>query len=91
MNHPVQGSAADGQKLALALLWERREECPQAFPILVVHDEIVVECAAERAEEAKAWLVSAMVDGMNAIVNADEPRMSIEVEASVANSWAEKH
>jgi len=28
LNAPVQGTAADGLKLALALLWERRSECP---------------------------------------------------------------
>ena len=27
INHPVQGTAADGMKMALALLWERRDEC----------------------------------------------------------------
>jgi DNA polymerase-1 len=32
LNTPVQGTEADGAKLALALLWERRAECPGAFP-----------------------------------------------------------
>ena len=39
LNAPVQGSAADSLKLALALLWERRGECPGATPVLVCHDE----------------------------------------------------
>src|SRR5215210_3793577 len=56
LNAPVQGTAADGLKLALALLWEHRNECPVAVPILVCHDEVVVECNAERAREAKVWL-----------------------------------
>jgi DNA polymerase-1 len=43
-NFPMQGSCADGLKLALALLWERREECPGAAPVACVHDVIVVEC-----------------------------------------------
>ena len=30
LNAPVQGTGADGLKLALALLWERRDECPGA-------------------------------------------------------------
>jgi DNA polymerase-1 len=39
----VQGSGGDGIKQALGLLWQRRAECPGAFPILVIHDEIVIE------------------------------------------------
>jgi hypothetical protein len=45
-----QGTGADGLKLALALLWERREEAPGAFPVLAVHDEIVIECDEAKAE-----------------------------------------
>ena len=87
LNHPIQGTAADGQKLALALLWERRTECPHAFPVLVVHDEIVIECDEDKAEEARDWLVSAMEDGMNTAVNASEPHVPIEIEAAVSDSW----
>jgi DNA polymerase-1 len=50
LNTPVQGTEADGAKLALALLWERRGQCPGAFPVLFVHDEIVVECDQDQAD-----------------------------------------
>lgn len=53
LNAPVQGTAADGMKLAFALLWERREY-PGAVPILTVHNDIVVECDEEHAEKVKA-------------------------------------
>ena len=59
------------------------------MPILAVHDEIVVECDADKAEDTKAWLERAMVDGMDAVVNADEPRVPIEVEASVSETWGD--
>src|SRR5215216_2966269 len=59
LNAPVQGTGADGLKLALALLWERRSECQWAVPVLVCHDEVVVECYAEQAADAKAWLEKA--------------------------------
>jgi hypothetical protein len=75
LNAPVQGTAADGLKLALALLWERRAECPEAVPVLVCHDEIVVECEADKAEEGKEWLVQAMKDDMDAVVNVKGPRI----------------
>src|SRR5262249_9747809 len=64
LNTPVQGTGADGLKLALALLWERRHQCPDAFPVLAVHDEIVVEAEAEKSGTAVAWLKTAMVDAM---------------------------
>ncbi len=54
LNSPVQGTGADGLKLALALLHERRDECPSAVPVLVCYDEVVVECDAKQAADAKA-------------------------------------
>src|SRR5215213_8994014 len=82
-NFPIQGCCADGLKAALALLWERREECPGAVPVLAVHDEIVLECDEERAEEARAWLKAVMVEGMEEALNgpdADGLRVPVGVE-----------
>jgi hypothetical protein len=39
LNAPVQGTGADGLKLALALLWARRSECPGAVPVLVCQED----------------------------------------------------
>jgi DNA polymerase I len=90
LNAPVQGTGADGLKLALALLWERRNEYPGAVPVLVCHDEIVVECEAEQAAEAKVWLEKGMIEGMDAVVNGTgQARMPVEVEARIARSWRE--
>jgi len=90
LNAPVQGTAADGLKLALALLWERRGECPGAMPVLACHDEVVVECDSEQAGGAKTWLEKAMVDGMNVVLNnADELDAPVEVEGRTARSWGE--
>jgi DNA polymerase I len=86
LNAPIQGTGADGLKLALALLWERRDECPGSVPIIACHDEVVVECEADKAEEGKEWLVQAMKDGMDAVVNVMEPCILIEVEASVSKT-----
>jgi DNA polymerase-1 len=90
LNAPVQGTAADGLKLALALLWERRAECPGAVPVLVCHDEVVVECDAEKAANAQAWLEKAMIEGMETVLNGtDEVHVPVEVEARIARSWGE--
>jgi DNA polymerase-1 len=91
LNAPVQGSGTDGLKLALALLWECRDECPGAVPVLVCHDEVVVECDAEQAAEAKAWLEKAMIEGMEAVLNGtDEVYVPVEVEARIARSWGDE-
>jgi DNA polymerase I-like protein with 3'-5' exonuclease and polymerase domains len=74
----------------MALLWKRRDECAGAVPVLVCHDEIVVECDAELTTDAKAWLGRAMIEGMEADLNAtDEEGVPVEVEARIARSWVE--
>jgi DNA polymerase I-like protein with 3'-5' exonuclease and polymerase domains len=77
-------------KLALALLRECRDECPEAVLVLVCHDEAVVECDADKAEEAKEWLEKAMIEGMEADLHGtDEAGVPVEVEARIARSWEE--
>jgi DNA polymerase-1 len=84
LNTPVQGTGADGLKLALALLWERRDQAPGAVPVLAVHDEIVVEADADRADAATAWLKAAMTEAMAPLI---EP-VPVEVEVTVARTWS---
>jgi DNA polymerase-1 len=84
LNSPVQGTGADGLKLALALLHERRHECPKAFPVLAVHDEVVLEAPADKADEAAAWLKRCMVDAMAPLIDP----VPCEVETSVGPTWA---
>jgi DNA polymerase-1 len=84
LNSPVQGTEADGAKLAMALLWERRDQCPGAFPVLFGHDEIVVEADAGQAEAAAAWLKRAMLDGMSPLLDP----VPVAVEVQVGRTWA---
>jgi DNA polymerase-1 len=83
LNTPVQGSGADGLKLAMALLWERRDQVPCAFPVLAVHDEIVVECAAEHADAAAGWLKAAMVEALAPMI----APVPVGVEVKVVRTW----
>jgi DNA polymerase-1 len=83
-NAPVQGTDADGLKLALALLWERRSQCPGAFPVLAVHDELVIECDASQAEAVKVWLHDAMMDGMAYLL---APVPCVVDVSEAAHSW----
>jgi len=84
LNTPVQGSGADGLKAALGRLWETRDRAPGADPILVVHDEIVVECDRGQADEARAWVVDAMRTGMETVLH----RVPAEVEATICADWS---
>jgi hypothetical protein len=73
-----------------ALLWEARVECPETLPVLVGHDEIVVECDAEQALDAKVWLQKAMIEGMDAVMNGtDQMDVPLEVEARIVRGWGE--
>ncbi|MCS7271293.1 MAG: DNA polymerase, partial [Gemmataceae bacterium] len=83
LNTPVQGTGADGLKAALGLLWQRRQACPEAFPVLAVHDEIVIECPQQQAEAAAAWLKQAMLDAMQPLINP----VPCEVEVAILPSW----
>ena len=56
---------------------------PGAFPVLTVHDEIVIEAPGDRAEEAKKWLVQCMTDGMSQVLK----EVPVVVEAEVNNTW----
>jgi DNA polymerase-1 len=83
LNSPVQGTEADGAKLAMALLWERRDQCPGALPVLFGHDEIVVEADAGQADAAATWLRQAMLDGMAPLLDP----VPVEVDARAARTW----
>ncbi|MCC6421062.1 MAG: bifunctional 3'-5' exonuclease/DNA polymerase, partial [Gemmataceae bacterium] len=83
LNSPVQGTEADGAKLALALLWERRVECPGAVPVIFNHDEIVLDVPIEQAEQARLWLEEAMSDGMEPQIHP----VPTKVEGKITPNW----
>jgi DNA polymerase-1 len=84
LNTPVQGSSSDVLKLALAFLWETRHQCPSAVPVLVVHDEITLECDVDEAARARDWLVDCMQRGMQQFLR----RVPVAVEATICRDWA---
>ena len=71
-------------KTALGLLWETRDRCPSAAPVLCVHDEIVIECDVGAAEQARGWLVDCMTRGMVSFLT----RVPVAVEATIAVDWS---
>jgi DNA polymerase I-like protein with 3'-5' exonuclease and polymerase domains len=85
LNSPVQGSGADITKLALAKL-KRRLTGFEAKIIGVVHDEIIVEVAAEQAEAVAAILSECMVQAGQQYLKS----VPTEAEAAIGLSWADK-
>jgi len=84
-NTPVQGTAADITKKALALLPQRLADTGAQI-IGTVHDEIILEVPEEMAEEAAAILKEAIIEARKAYL----VRVPIEVEITIGETWAEK-
>jgi DNA polymerase I-like protein with 3'-5' exonuclease and polymerase domains len=69
---------------------ERRREYPVVMSVLICHDKLVVECDAEQAADAKAWLEGAIIEGMDAVINgAGKAPVPVEIEARIVRSWSE--
>ena len=82
LNSPIQGSAADGLKLALIKLWETRHRV-DAYPVLTVHDEIVIEAPKELAGKATEWLKGCMEDGMGEFLQ----EVPVAIDITAKESW----
>jgi DNA polymerase-1 len=84
-NTPVQGTAADILKNALGMLYKKLKGT-NTFIVAVIHDEIVLECDAETAEETALVLKKTMEEAGSRYMK-DVP---VVAESSIADSWAEK-
>ena len=83
LNMPIQGTAADVMKLAMIRVARRlKAEGLQAQLILQVHDELIVECPQEEADQVKALLTQEMEGAGNFSV-------PLVAEAGSGRSWAE--
>ncbi|MBQ9117419.1 MAG: DNA polymerase I [Clostridia bacterium] len=83
MNSPIQGSSADIIKMAMVAVSRRlREEGLDAKLILQVHDELIVESAADCADRVAEILREAM----ETVVRLSVP---LTVELSVGKTWFE--
>ena len=84
-NAPVQGTAADILKLALANLLPRLELIGGRL-VAVVHDEVIAEVPEAQAGEA-ARIVQETLEQAGAHYLPDLP---VTVEATIARNWSEK-
>ena len=83
MNHPMQGTAADIIKIAMARVSRRlEEEGFAAHMILQVHDELDFECPIDEVER----LIAMVRDVMEHVVDL---RVPLIAEASTGITWAD--
>lgn len=83
LNIPVQGTAAEGFKLAMVRL---HRELPQIAGrgVLVVHDEYLAEVPSEHAERGRALVERIMIEAMRELIDS----IPILVDARVATCWS---
>ena len=81
INMPIQGTASDIVKMAMLRADEAfRREKLNAEMLMQVHDELLVECAAEEAEKVAATLKHEME-------NAVELDVPLIAEAGIGDDW----
>jgi DNA polymerase-1 len=83
LNTPIQGTAADLIKIAMIRVDQAlTREFPQAKLILQVHDELIVECPEEIAQQV-AELISKEMEQVAGLT------VPLIAEAKWGNSWYE--
>lgn len=81
MNTPIQGTAADIMKIAMVNMYKKLQELNyDARIVLQIHDELMIECKEEEADEVKKLLK----DCMEGAICMSVPLL---VEAEVAKNW----
>lgn len=83
INAPIQGTAADLMKLGMVAVYRQLATLEFCGRILLqVHDELVVEAKAEKAQEV-AQLVKAAMEGVATLA------VPLQVDVGIGVSWAE--
>ena len=85
INMPIQGTAADMIKIAMARVRDRlREKHLQTRLLLQVHDELVFEVPETEVETVRPLIVEAMTTALDLPV-------PIVVETGIGRNWLEAH
>jgi len=90
INTPIQGSAADGLKSSLPLVYRRLQKYGgRAKLVHMVHDEIIIETDDDPEEVAciQKDLELGMLEGMQPFLS----KVPVVVEGATGGSWGEAH
>ena len=82
LNHPIQGTGADGVKIAMVRLTPVLPD--DAYLILQVHDELVVDCLERDAERVKHLMEKHMIEAMQPFL----PDVPCLVDAKISKKWS---
>ena len=81
MNTPIQGTAADIMKIAMVNLYKELNKTNyDAKIVLQVHDELILECKKEDAQEVQKILKTCMESAIKLSI-------PLQVETEVADNW----
>jgi DNA polymerase-1 len=83
INMPIQGTSADILKRALRLL-HNGISSTSARLVNIVHDEIIVECDADEAQQTAEILENAMCTAGSVYLK----RTPVKVDVNIADEWA---
>jgi DNA polymerase-1 len=87
-NAVIQGSSADITKLAMVLIRQAFLDGGwDAKMLLSVHDELVVEAAADQAEQVAALVRDKMLEAARRVLNT----VVVDAEGGIGASWGEAH
>ena len=84
VNSPIQMREADGVKTGLALLVPRLKAFHDARPVMMIHDEVIVECDLAEARQVRETIERALEEGMNRWLR----YTTATVEADVVRDYA---
>jgi DNA polymerase-1 len=83
-NFPVQGTAADGFKLAMIYLDEKLKDT-DAHIVHILHDEIIVEAKADIADDVAKIVKTCMEDAFEKLI----PDVPFKVKPEIRDSWGD--
>jgi len=85
LNMQIQGTSADILKRALRLLHDRVAGTSTRL-VNIVHDEIILECTADQADQAATLLE----DAMTAAAREYLTRVPVKVDSHIADDWTKE-
>ena len=87
VNYVIQAGCADGLKLSIILITKALR--PGAELILTVHDELLILCRVDQAEEVNKIVASAVIAAYRVALG--EPlKVPIVIKPAAIKNWSEK-
>jgi len=83
-NAIIQGTGADMLKLAMVNMYKPLKKLCASI-VACIHDEVLIECPADKADEVYAIVIKTMID------TGKHFTVPIKVEGGIGNTWMEVH